>query len=231
MLGEGDSEEIVLPRLLEARGILADDASISVVPLGGRHVNHFWRLLNGLGIPHVTLLDLDLARFQGGWGRIKYAATQLLKYAPISEDDLSEDEVNEIPPWNDEQGILLGDDGWISKLEEFGVFFSTPLDLDFMMMRAYPAAYKVKDDDLEEPDEAAMIAVLGKNHDDVESQYSAVERSYFDTYHAKFKLGSKPTWHLRAMASLDDERLLSDMPGVLDRMFECIESKLHDLSE
>lgn len=41
VLGEGDSEEIVLPRLLAARGILTDDASISVVPLGGRHVNHF----------------------------------------------------------------------------------------------------------------------------------------------------------------------------------------------
>ena len=37
ILGEGDSEEVVLPRLLAARGILADDASISVVPLGGRH--------------------------------------------------------------------------------------------------------------------------------------------------------------------------------------------------
>jgi putative ATP-dependent endonuclease of OLD family len=31
----------VLPRLLQAKGIAEDDASISVAPLGGRHVNHF----------------------------------------------------------------------------------------------------------------------------------------------------------------------------------------------
>lgn len=52
ILGEGDSEEIVLPRLLQVKGIAEDDASISIVPLGGRHVNHFWRLLHGLGIPY-----------------------------------------------------------------------------------------------------------------------------------------------------------------------------------
>jgi len=52
---------------------------VSFVPLGGRHVNHFWRLLNGLGIPYITLLDLDFGRPGGGWGRIKYALEQLLE--------------------------------------------------------------------------------------------------------------------------------------------------------
>src|SRR5581483_8559293 len=117
VLGEGDSEEIVLPRLLAARGILTDDASISVVPLGGRHVNHFWRLLHGLGIPHVTLLDLDLARYQGGWGRIRYAANELLKYGDVSENDLTQDDVDEIPAWDSDQGLMIDDDGWISRLE------------------------------------------------------------------------------------------------------------------
>ena len=49
VLGEGDSEEIVLPRILKAKGAPVDESAISVVPLGGRHVNHFWRLLHGLG--------------------------------------------------------------------------------------------------------------------------------------------------------------------------------------
>jgi hypothetical protein len=48
VLGEGDSEQVVLPRVLAASGIAEDDASVSVVPLGGRHVNHFWRSLNEL---------------------------------------------------------------------------------------------------------------------------------------------------------------------------------------
>lgn len=54
VLGEGPSEEIVLRRLFEASGTPLDSHFISIVPLGGRHVNHFWRFLNGLGIPFIT---------------------------------------------------------------------------------------------------------------------------------------------------------------------------------
>jgi putative ATP-dependent endonuclease of OLD family len=231
ILGEGDSEQIVLPRLLEARGILADDASISVAPLGGRHVNHLWRLLNGLGIPHITLLDLDVARYQGGWGRIKYAASQLLSYSDIDGNDLTQDEIDDIPKWNAEDGIIVDDKGWISRLEALGVYFSAPLDLDFMMMTHYPAAYHVKDDDLEEPDEGTIKAVLGKKHDMIENQYSDEEQSYFDAYHQRFKLDSKPTSHIRAMAKLGDKELIDNMPDVLDRMFDAVEAKLAVLPE
>ncbi|MEQ8767133.1 MAG: AAA family ATPase [Planctomycetota bacterium] len=148
VLGEGDSEQIVLPRLLEARGILLDDASVSVVPLGGRHVNHLWRLLNGLGIPHVTLLDLDVARYWGGWGRVRYAAQQLLKYSDISENELTQEDIDDIPDWDSEQGIIIDDYDWIDWLETCGVFFSLPLDLDFMMMMHYPEAYRVEQKEL-----------------------------------------------------------------------------------
>nr|WP_324610270.1 ATP-dependent endonuclease [Streptomyces sp. KE1] len=77
VLGEGDSEQFVLPRVLAAAGIPEDDASVSVVPLGGRHVNHFWRLLNELQIPHATLLDLDAGRYHGGWGWGRNALNQI----------------------------------------------------------------------------------------------------------------------------------------------------------
>ena len=50
ILGEGDSEEIVLPRILRAKGIPVDESAVTVAPLGGRHVNHFWRLLSALEI-------------------------------------------------------------------------------------------------------------------------------------------------------------------------------------
>lgn len=231
VLGEGDSEQVVLPRLLEARGILADDASISVAPLGGRHVNHLWRLLNGLGIPHVTLLDLDVARNQGGWGRIKYAAKQLLNYADIEDNDLKQDEIDGIPAWNSEEGIIVDDQGWISRLEALGVFFSAPLDLDLMMMTGYPKAYRVKDDELADPDEDTVKAVLGKSHDALDGQYTDEEQTYLDAYHRRFKLDSKPAWHIQAMAGMDNDALVKAMPDVLDRMFDCIEAKLADLPE
>ena len=78
VLGEGASEEVVLPRLAEAMGLDIDRSFVAVVPLGGRHVNHLWRLLTDLDIPYATLLDLDWGRAGGGWGRIKTACTQLL---------------------------------------------------------------------------------------------------------------------------------------------------------
>ncbi|WP_255458574.1 ATP-dependent endonuclease [Aliivibrio sp. SR45-2] len=65
ILGEGDSEQVIIPKLLEHFGKDIDGHSISVVPLGGRHVNHFWRLLNSLKIPFVTLLDFDIDRNGG----------------------------------------------------------------------------------------------------------------------------------------------------------------------
>ena len=180
VLGEGDSEEIVVPRLLRAKGIAEDDASISVAPLGGRHVNHFWRLLHGLGIPQVTLLDLDLARHQGGWGRIRYAVQQLLEF-PTVESNLTKEHLTDLPKWNDDEALLTSEDGkvWLEFLESVGIFFSSPLDLDFAMLRKFSDAYGVADEDLGDPDDETVGAVLGKSHGDV-SQYDEDEQRYFE---------------------------------------------------
>ena len=231
ILGEGDSEEVVLPRLLAARGILADDASISFVPLGGRHVNHFWRLLNALGIPHVTLLDLDLARYQGGWGRIKYAAKQRLKYGDIENAGIDDEDIAGIPAWDSDQGLLVNDEDWIEYFEDRGIFFSSPLDLDLMMIEAFGEVYNVGDDEREEPDAATLKAVLGKKHDTVDGQYTDDQLELFDAYHRRFKLGSKPTWHIRAMAALEDAELAADMPAVLSALCDYIETALQSLPE
>jgi putative ATP-dependent endonuclease of the OLD family len=231
VLGEGDSEEIVLPRLLDVKGLLADDASVSVVPLGGRHVNHFWRLLNDLGIPHVTLLDLDVARFGGGWGRIKYAATQLQKLG--LDASLTTASIAAIPAWNfGADRVLAGENKWISYLEGQGVFFSSPLDLDFMMIESFPDAYGIDPAfDLENPDATTVKAILGKSHDTFADQYYAGQQQLFDAYHRRFKLGSKPSNHVKALAALDDAALLAQMPKVLERLIALVEAKLEALPE
>jgi predicted ATP-dependent endonuclease of OLD family len=69
ILCEGESEQVVLPRIARALDVDADQSFVSVAPLGGRHVNHFWRLLSDLDIPHVTLLDFDRERY-GGPGEV-----------------------------------------------------------------------------------------------------------------------------------------------------------------
>lgn len=228
VLGEGDSEEIVLPRLLAAKEILADDASISVVPLGGRHVNHFWRLLSGLGIPFVTLLDLDAGRYQGGWGRIRNAANKLSDYGLAPEGEIDGVAVASIPAWN--STVVSDDEGWLVRLEGHDVFFSAPLDLDFMMMTAFSDQYDIAEGDLETPDATTITQVLGKSHGNTHD-YDAAELSYFDAYHSKFQLGSKPSSHIEAMASLTDEQLRDGMPDVLDRLLERVRIMLGNLPE
>ena len=229
VLGEGDSEEIVVPRLLQAFGLAEDDSSISVAPLGGRHVNHFWRLLHGLGIPQVTLLDLDLGRHQGGWGRVRYAITQLLKF-PTIESDLAHSHLANFPKWNADVSVLTSKDGkdWIKFLESAGVFFSSPLDLDFAMLRRFSEAYGVEDSELEEPDDDVIAAVLGKSHGDVD-QYSEERQKYFAAYHKQFKLGSKPAAHLGALSELDDETLRAKAPPSIARMIAAVKTKLDAL--
>ena len=66
VLGEGDTEELIIPRIAQARGIKLDPSFVAMVPLGGRHTNHFWKLLTDLHIPFATMLDLDYGRAGAG---------------------------------------------------------------------------------------------------------------------------------------------------------------------
>ncbi len=230
VLGEGDSEEIVLPRLLQANGAPVDESAVSIAPLGGRHVNHFWRLLSALQIPYLTLLDLDVARYQAGWGRIKYVNDQLRRIDPQKVLPTGW----EISKWDDAKVPLrthhFFDDGKtdvFEALEEKGIFFSSPLDLDFAMLLAYPEAYGVV---REKPDESTIKAVLGKSHHDA-SQYSEDEQKLFGTYHHSFKLGSKPAAHIDALAKLSDVDLLANMPESLGRLVDAVIAKLAELPE
>ena len=78
MIGEGDSEHLIFNRLMEVYDKDFDDNIISFAPLGHRFVNHIWKLLSSIHVPYITLLDLDVGREGGGWGRVKYALQQLI---------------------------------------------------------------------------------------------------------------------------------------------------------
>lgn len=223
VLGEGDSEEIVLPRFLRVKGAPVDESAVTIAPLGGRHVNHFWRLLTALEIPYLTLLDLDAARHQGGWGRIKYANDQLAIYEPGKT--LPADHV--IPNWNDVTSKVRSYPHYRHLLEERGVYFSYPMDLDFALLLAYPDSYGAEK---EVPDAPTIRAVLGKSHHD-SSQYSEDEQKLFSTYHQRFKLGSKPAAHIDALSKLGDKELLEKMPNSLSRLVDIVIAKLAKLPE
>lgn len=149
VLGEGDSEELLLPKFFDLLGNEIDSSQISIVPLGGRHVNYFWKLLNSLKIPHITLLDFDNERYGGGWGRVKYVIQQLLEIG-IERSDLvklkdgrilKDEDIARISSWQIcdifSQPLL----SWINHLEKFNIFFSAPLDIDFLMLQHYKEHY------------------------------------------------------------------------------------------
>ena len=143
VLGEGDSEELLLPKFFDLLGKEVDSSQISIVPLGGRHVNYFWKLLNALRIPHITLLDFDNERYGGGWGRIKYISQHLYELNTEFQEWFNTQRLdfNEIGSRGCESIGAQRLINWFNKLEEFNVYFSSPLDIDFLMLQHYKDNY------------------------------------------------------------------------------------------
>ncbi len=225
VLGEGDSEQIVLPRVLAAAGIAEDDVSVCVVSLGGRHVNHFWRLLERLEIPSSRFSTSTVGGIRRAGAGVSYAAKQLNTYRPGT---FKHEEIAEIPAWSADRDFpRFGDESWLLALEKLGVFFSYPLDLDLMLLEAYPNAYNAT---TATPSEATEKAVLGKARANV-NRLDDAHLELFDEYQKQFKQGSKPASHIAAMAELTDEELLADLPEPLKRMLDAIRERLESIPE
>ena len=221
LLVEGDSERIVLPRLAQAEGLLLDPSFVAVVPLGGRHVQHFWRLLHALDIPFATLLDLDLGRHGGGYGRITTTIRQLLEHGvpraevlTLSDKTVMDEEAfKAMPGWTAYEHLS----SWTNYLRQSGVYFSEPLDLDMAMLKAYPAAYAaiVPPGGGPGKPETAAAVVLGEGGPGLDAYkaypgYDGLLAAY--RYH--FLTRSKPATHLRAFAHMDDVAIKAGMPEV-----------------
>ncbi|WP_257169691.1 ATP-dependent endonuclease [Bradyrhizobium sp. SRS-191] len=235
LLVEGDSERLVLPKLAEADGFLFDPSFVAIAPLGGRHVQHFWRLLKGLDIPFATLLDLDLGREGGGFGRIKTALGYLIENGADRTELLKLDngsvltpaEFEEMHEWDAYESLP----GWIEFIASYGVYFSTPLDLDMAMLKAYPDAYKAaipKGGGPKMTPENAAKVVLGENGPGLDA-YKTVYPGYdahMPAYRYHFLTHSKPATHLRAFAHLDEEKLETAMPETYRNLLNHISDNL-----
>ena len=237
LLVEGDSERIVLPRLAEALDLLIDPAFVAIVPLGGRHVQHFWRLLSDLGIPYATLLDLDLGRAGGGFGRVKTAIEKLIEIGvpkanllKIDGGTLSDAEFAKMHTWQDteDRKILRG---WVDCLKPHGVYFSAPLDLDLAMLKAFPDAYEAIIPEAGGPkmaiDKAAEV-VLGTAGPGL-TLYTGAYKDYpalLPEYRYHFLTRSKPATHLAALAHIKRKALRDDMPAVLREILQHVAKNL-----
>ena len=230
ILGEGDSEALVIPRVAKALGVDLDPSFIAFAPLGGRHVNHFWRLLNDLEIPYLTLLDFDLGRSKAGPLRLKYAYDKLREV----NSDLKPKWHRAIPKgsayWKEASVERVGK--WMGWLGGQGVFFSHPLDLDMMMLRAFPEAYGVETTfGLEEID-ALEDSVFGEkgpglaHYDTYADPDDRPTEDELARYDVLFKKRGKPGSHLEALAELSDETIRENCPEPLRALIEAAEAKL-----
>ncbi|MEQ8279540.1 MAG: AAA family ATPase [Deltaproteobacteria bacterium] len=225
LLVEGDSERVVLPRLAEALDLLIDPAFVAIVPLGGRHVQHFWRLLSQLDVPYATLLDLDLGRAGGGFGRIKTAIEKLIDMGASKAELLNTDkgmltdaEFAAMHTWQDAKNRELLS-GWIDCLKEHGVYFSEPLDLDLAMLAAFASAYEavIPKGGGPKNSKKAAEAVLGTSGPGT-TLYLGPYKDYpqlFSAYRYHFLTHSKPVTHLAALTKIKDGELKANMPRVL----------------
>lgn len=242
ILGEGDSEEVIIPKILELHSTDIDSHSISVVPLGGRHVNHFWRLLKSLQVPFITLLDFDIDRNGGGFGRLKYAIEQLSIFC----DGKYKKAIEKIPKWDDERDPTAfmftrksgGAYNVVTALEKHNIYFSSPLDIDYAMIESFPDIFCEKDEvygergpkDLEEEDEdlksqeeELINAVLKKGNLGVRYEFSADYIRYFLWYRYRFLSNkSKPASHVRMFSKIEgkykSDEIIAKLPPVLIRL-------------
>ena len=241
ILAEGPSEEVVIPKIASALELPIDRSFVCVVPLGGRHVNHFWRLLTDLEIPYATLLDLDAGRHTGGWARIKYVCDQLLrigvaqtKLLPCEHNGQSlkllEEDLNNLhnKPFKGFEELTP----WLRHLEKFDVFFSTPIDFDLQMLSRFTDAYKslesgngptIPQTESQERDaylRRAIEVIVGGNETVIELYMNipSDKRELFPWYRYLFTSRSKPATHIQALASLGQSELKGNAPDPVLRL-------------
>ncbi len=233
ILGEGDSERLIIPRIAEAMGVQLDPSFVAIVPLGGRYVSHFWKLLNDLRIPHATLLDLDLGRRHGGAALIADVVSKLREIDNyLSENAIVKD--GTIDPANvdaiDDRDLLeKGEDhDWLKALREEGIFFSFPLDIDFAMLRAFPDAYKHPNPRGRGPRDSSI-----SNNKAVTLKTGGSPELYNNDYDDEFKWypylflsRSKPETHIAALACIKDSELAQNAPPELRALVEHVKKTL-----
>nr|WP_234900493.1 TOPRIM nucleotidyl transferase/hydrolase domain-containing protein [Rhizobium skierniewicense] len=245
IFGEGASEEIVLPRLAEALDIPMDRSFVAIVPIGGRYVQHFWRLVNQLGISHTTLLDLDLGRSSGDIRQFAAAATGIETFRP-SLDPAVKGSLTTAKGFNRGVGKDWVAEGlnkawlesWLTFFETQDVFFSAPLDLDMMMLEAFPSVYQVLEPGALGPQNAndparqneAAATVLKKDGYALTAYADYPMMPLFPWYSYLFHGNrGKPAVHLTALSRLKNADLKEGIPPVLKRLLERVSQQLESV--
>ena len=253
VIGEGDSEEVIFKYLSEHLNVKFDENEITFFPLGHRFIHHIWKLLEQLNIPYITLLDLDRERPGGGWGRIKYVLQELELYGKCNDNfwneapkKLTAEEIGCMHKWlfTELGHTAFNLDQWIHYLEKFDVFFSSPLDIDYLMLETFTSEYesilttcgdgpnipeKGDGKNFESYLNNAIRATLKGNGKDVclkydGTTYNSVQKILMIWYKYLFLGKGKPLTHILHLPNISDSELKNKLDTtVLKRIFDRIE--------
>lgn len=234
ILGEGDSERVVIPNIAEKMDISLDPSFIPIVPIGGRFVSHFWRLLNDLHIPHATLLDLDLGRRHGGVNVIRTCFNNLTKLenpfwnsAEYRHSDVHPNNVDHLT----DQELLNGTSktNWLQAFQKEGIFFSYPIDLDFAMLLAFPEAYQIVNPGGRGPQDNNILDKKSQTlkNGGKPDLYSADYDDAFKWYPYLFLSRSKPETHLLALSRIQDCDISMSAPDELISLITYVKDKIN----
>lgn len=244
VIGEGDSEEVLFNKMSSVFNTNFDDNIITFVPLGHRFVNHIWRLLKELDIPYVTLLDLDIGREGGGWGRVKYALKQLIavgedkeKLLKTTTGVLSDANLEKMHTWTmetkEDYDMIKA---WCKFLTDYNLYYSKPLDLDFLLLKYFNQSYldtipsnggpripdKTKDPENFNLKVASAVKATLKSEKATGEFYSDSQKEQMIYYNYLFLGRGKPSTHIQALSSLSNDEIKEDMPPVFEAIFSKI---------
>ena len=103
-------------------------------------------------------------------------------------------------------------DGWAKWLRKHDVYYSTPLDLDMMMTKAFPNAYQPTKTYDSAKDDIAKISMSvfgekGLGNSDLGRIGQSFSAEELHAYKNLFKSRAKPASHYNALGRLSDEDL------------------------
>ena len=110
---------------------------------------------------------------------------------------------------------------WTTFLERHRVYFSSPLDLDYAMLQAFPDAYQKLEPSLRGPqviDAATLIASVLGEKSKAEAFYTTSGTEDLRWYRYLFFGRGKPATHATALGYLTDEQLKKSTPDNLRRL-------------
>lgn len=191
---------------------------------------------------YTLRIDLDIGRYCGGWGRIKYVCDKWMEFQ--GKNALPNN--YGIPSWDDASQLIINFPCYLSELEKIEVYFSYPLDLDFSMISAYEEAFGITQEEKDTLlDDDVYKAVFGKSvlyktqETDVNfinraiPQYPTPQQAFISPYKNRFATSgrSKPYEHHSALGKLDNEQILAKLPSSLDNLSDKISNMLKSIPE